>query len=247
MMVFIHLDNLVNLSKVIWPLFDQDWSIIFSLLHLWILHCFCACIDLTVYSNVRDWSLNLFFPFQMRERQYKRRPLLNGWIPTWVGWPAGSVTSTLTFAMAACLSACWRFSLENNWLVPISLLFYVFICLSECQSFNYLFSFSAKAHQGPYAHPLSGECWQGAAIPEGAKGSPGKHGFSRHCWRKPPAYTRTHLDHNPSLPGRGLASTRDMTSWEAISMSNTHHVAEPFAMFIETVCCSNVACSLTIG
>lgn len=65
-----------------------------------------------------------------------------------------------------------------------------------------MFSLSAKAHQGPYAHPLSGERWQGSAVPKGTKSSSGEYGFSRHSRRKPPPHTWTHLDYNPSLPGR---------------------------------------------
>lgn len=36
---------------------------------------------------------------------------------------------------------------------------------------------AAKADQRPHAYPLFGERGQGAAVPEGAAGSPGEHGL----------------------------------------------------------------------
>lgn len=212
----------------------------------------------------------------MRERQCKKRLSLNGWTLTWAVWPAESVTSTLTSAMDACLFDCWRFSPVNNWsasihpsIPPSKPVFLVmFICQFQtlhCCEYPYTFislieflvlSLSAKANQGPYAHPLSGERWQGSAVPKGTKGSSGEYGFSRHSRRKPPPHTWTHLDYNPPLPGRMMWLRLDLgvclslwVSWYSISHPS---LIEWEHLFLTKLCqlfwCTNYGCvgNLTI-
>lgn len=78
---------------------------------------------------------------------------------------------------------------------------------------------SAQTHQGPDADPLPGERGQSSAVPEGAEGPPGEHGFPRHRGRKPPPHAGPHLDHHPPLPGNeGAGHTRTHTQTDELSI-----------------------------